>query len=215
MGNHTSKYELLSLMPQQKPFAVCSPHFCMPTETRLSIQEKVSWSGDDFKVKDASGTVWFWCDGKAFSLVRDKKVLLDASGQPVLNIKDRISFPHKGFSIYVGGHSERKVAHISQKMQMTGATILIDVTLLDGRQTQLVIKGSYAAFSAFIFAGHPRSGGQLLAKISRQPSIFGTILERDRYVLQVAPGVDVAFMVALCIVLDEAERDGDKVGSTV
>lgn len=99
------------------PICATEPRFCLPQNVQLRLREKLfSLSGDDFKITEAStGTVYFQCQGRTFSL-REKKVLRDNVGIPVLNMKEQlISFTDK-FKVYAGEHSEREICKFNTKL---------------------------------------------------------------------------------------------------
>lgn len=91
MGADQSAFEQ-PLYPQQIRICATEPRFCLPQNVQLRLREKFfSFSGDDFKISDAVNTsiVYFQCEGRAFSL-REKKVLRDNMGVPVLNMKEKL-----------------------------------------------------------------------------------------------------------------------------
>jgi hypothetical protein len=74
------------------PVAVVSPQFCAPYVVPLTVTKKaISLSDGDFTVTDANGAVVLRVKGAIFS-VRHRRVLLDAAGQPILSMQEKVSF---------------------------------------------------------------------------------------------------------------------------
>jgi hypothetical protein len=72
------------------PVAVVSPQFCAPYVVPLTVTKKaISLSDGDFTVTDANGAVVLRVKGVIFS-VRHRRVLLDAAGQPILSMQEKV-----------------------------------------------------------------------------------------------------------------------------
>ncbi|KEP45199.1 tubby C 2 protein, partial [Rhizoctonia solani 123E] len=73
----------------------------------------------------------------------------------------------------------------------------------DGREVVFDLRGSFFDRSAEITCN-----GQPIARISREFMNAGELLfDQQTYYLTVAPGVDVAMMVALCVCMDEKQNE--------
>ncbi|GJS39434.1 LURP-one-related 10-like protein, partial [Tanacetum coccineum] len=69
------------------PSAIVSPHFLAPYPVDLTMVRKLmSLSDGNFAVTDVNGNVMFKVKAKHFS-IRVRRVLLDASGVPVLSFQ--------------------------------------------------------------------------------------------------------------------------------
>ena len=76
--------------PAAAPVAVVSPQFCAPYVVPLTVTKKaISLSDGDFTVTDANGAVVLRVKGAIFS-VRHRRVLLDAAGQPILSMQEKV-----------------------------------------------------------------------------------------------------------------------------
>jgi len=85
--------------PAAAAVAVVSPQFCAPYVVPLTVTKKVaSLSGGDFTVTDPSGAVVLQFKGSVWS-VRNRRVLLDASRQPILTMHEKVSTPTRPRSI--------------------------------------------------------------------------------------------------------------------
>lgn len=76
---------------QVQGITVLNPQFVMAQPVQFKLKEKMfSWSGDDFKIMEATtGATWFKIKGKTFSL-SDKKEFLDAQGNTIATMKESI-----------------------------------------------------------------------------------------------------------------------------
>ncbi|KAL7751241.1 hypothetical protein RI367_003447 [Sorochytrium milnesiophthora] len=194
MGGSTSQYQNAPLASPLKPLAVFAPTFCLSHAVTLTVKQKVSLNGNEFSAKDADGRLWFRSDGRSFSW-SDKVVLYDANEQAVLNIKRKSTLWTNKYVMHVGAGSGQVVVNIVAPLTWGGASYRIAVTLRDGRCVDLSLKGSAWRYGAYIFMGHPREGGQLVAKIARTPGI----ISMDKFSIEAAPNVDIALLVVLTI----------------
>ena len=81
-----------ALAPAPAPVAVVSPQFCAPHVVPLTVTKKaISRSGRDFIVTDANGAEMLRVNGAIFS-VHDRRVLLDAAGQPLLSMREKVIY---------------------------------------------------------------------------------------------------------------------------
>jgi hypothetical protein len=72
------------------PVAVLAQQFCAACVVPLTITKKaLSLSDGDFTVTDANGGVVLRVKGAIFS-VRHRRVLVDAAGQPILTMADKV-----------------------------------------------------------------------------------------------------------------------------
>lgn len=72
------------------PVAVVSPQFCAPYVVPLTVTKKaISLSDGDFTVTDANGATVLQVKGAVFS-IRHRRVLLDAAGQPILTMLEKV-----------------------------------------------------------------------------------------------------------------------------
>ena len=70
--------------------AVISPRFCAPYPVDLAVVRKLlTVSEGNFAVTDVNGNIIFKIKGKLLS-IRDRRVLLDAAGNPVLTLQQKV-----------------------------------------------------------------------------------------------------------------------------
>jgi len=211
MGADVSAFENLQLQPSAEPICATEPRFCLPHPVQLRLREKYfSFSGDDFKISDAStGVVYFQCKGKVLS-IRDKKVLLDNQGVPVLNLQDKLLAFTDKYRVYAGSDSTRQICKFNSQITFLKAKISTSFTdIVTGRPRYLVLKGDWRDKRCVVYLGEPKQGGIPIGKIFRPLTGRTWALGVDDYILEIAPGVDIALMVIMCIALDEHQRDNN------
>ncbi|PWN99522.1 hypothetical protein FA09DRAFT_333817 [Tilletiopsis washingtonensis] len=181
------------LAPVPHPIGVL-PAFCQhQQQMALKIREhKVSLTGDDFSIKDAmTNQTIFKVDGKALSL-SGRKDVLDASGTKLFQVRKKHIAIH---TTYQGiGANDEVLFTVSSRMSL-GTKLEIKV---------LVLKGDFFDRNATITTKE----GVPVASIGRSFANAGQVLfDKQTYILNVAPGVDAALMVAVAICLDEKANE--------
>lgn len=151
--------------------------------------------------------IYFQCEGKAFSL-REKKVLLDNVGHPVCNLKEALFTLSDRFTLYAGQNSDQMICKIQTQLNFMKAKVSTAfVDKISGGQRYIVLKGDWLSKSCIIYLGEPKSGGIPIGKVYRPTLGRNLLLDKQDYYLDIAPGVDIALMVILCIALDEHAKD--------
>ncbi|KAG8685503.1 hypothetical protein FRC09_014702 [Ceratobasidium sp. 395] len=201
MGSAESALTSLPLAAQQVPLGVM-PKYAQNYELTLKLREKKwSMSGDSYAITDTQGRPYFKMEGHAFH-IRDKKTLMEANGQPVFNIQNKLLSIHHQYLVYNANQSTESepLFLVKSHFSLTGAKLDVTFTnAADGRQVVFELKGSFFDRNAEI-----TMGGQPVARITRQFMNAGELLfDQQTYFLTVAPGVDAAMMVALCVCMDE------------
>jgi len=209
MGSDQSSYEDVKVFPQTSPICGIEPRFCLPNPIKLRLREKIfSFSGDDFKICDADdGTLYFRCAGKTFSL-KDKKTLLDVNGQPVLNMKQPLMSLSDKYKIYAGANSDKELFTFKTERNYFKAKLAAFVkNPVNNSHHYLVLKGNWRDKKAVVFLGEPKQDGIPVAKVYRPLSGKSLFFGADEYLIEIAPGVDIALILSMCIALDEHQRD--------
>ncbi|KAG9118376.1 hypothetical protein FRC07_007131 [Ceratobasidium sp. 392] len=218
MGSAESALTALPLAPQSTALGVM-PKYAQNYELTLKLREKKwSLSGDSYAITDVQGRPYFKMEGHAFH-IRDKKsqslasqarlqttdghkALMQADGQPVFNIQNKLLSIHSQYLVYNAKQSTESepLFTVKSHFSLTGAKL--DVAFknaADGREVVFELKGSFFDRNAEI-----TMGGQPVARITRQFMNAGELLfDQQTYFLTIAPGVDAAMMVALCVCMDE------------
>ncbi|ORX52240.1 hypothetical protein BCR36DRAFT_582740 [Piromyces finnis] len=172
----------------------------------LVINTKLSLSSKDFTIKDVEGRDYFRCKGNSLNIT-DKKVLYDLYEIPILNIKNQLLSLKDKSTIYLGSNSEKVIATINQKNMMN----LNKYTLEFFNQAQdknefLDMKCNIMGSSCGIFYGKEKEGAPMVCKITRK--INASILSSEsNYYVEIAPGVDIALIVAATICFDQLKKE--------
>jgi len=198
MGSTPSESQHRPLHPQLEPIGVFTP-FIGQNEVTLTLKEKF-WSvtGGDGAVKDVDGSIMFRFNGRAKSL-HQKKVLLDAQDNEILNITDKLATLRRQFIIRSGSSSKDgpQVACVQTHFTLGTNMVVSFTNTADNMPLAFIIRGKWFQREAEICLG-----GLPVAHITRKPRGM-KILVPFTYYLTVAAGVDVALLVAVCYCVDQ------------
>lgn len=197
------------------PASVVDMGYCAPGQVALRVREKMySFTGQDkFTVMDDRGTIWFRMDAQMFSM-RDAKTLSDGAGRPVLTLRRKLWSIHGTCEIL--NASGQLVAAVKRTIWRLSPVLNIyvgpDASSRKGTGDYVV----NTKFPMLDFEVAPNVDGKpvILAHIHRLSYFCGdninfTMSEADRYSFSAQPGVDLALLVALCIILDEMREKRD------
>ncbi|CAE6507854.1 unnamed protein product [Rhizoctonia solani] len=184
MGSSGSTIEFSPLVPQNPPLGVM-PAYAQNYELTLKLREKrMSLSGDSFDITDPQGRPYFKMEGSTFSF-RDKKTLKQADGRPIFNIQNKLLTIHHRYLVYNANESTESepLFVIKGHFSLTGAKLDVEFkNAADGRPVVFDLRGSFFDRSELLF-------------------------DQQTYYLTIAPGVDAAMMVALCVCMDEKQNE--------
>ncbi|HZR38555.1 MAG TPA: LURP-one-related family protein [Ktedonobacteraceae bacterium] len=153
---------------------------------RYHLRERLWSLTEDFVVRDDAGNPVFEIRGKFFH-IGDNLVMYDRySGQELVQIKQQILSLLPSYNIYRNG---QHWAHVHEQIHLFGERFKIE-----GSNGMIFhVDGNLWNWDFNVVDNY----GNLMGRISRQLSLF-----RDSYAVDVAPGVDAPFIVALAIVLE-------------
>jgi uncharacterized protein YxjI len=160
---------------------------------RYQVQEALFSVGADFWVTDEQGNRAFLVDGKAFRL-RETLEIQDASGAVLATVRKRLIALADSLDIERDG----AVVATVRKQLFSPLRHRSVVELADGGE--LVATGSVLDKEFEISAG-----GQVLARVSR-----AWFRLRDTYGVDIAPGQDEVFLLAVAVALDRIHHDQDR-----
>jgi len=192
-----------------KPIIGVERRFVFQQPVTLYLDEKYSFSGDDFSIKDSNGTSYFKCKGKTFSL-RDKKVLYDLYDKPILNIQENAFFGH-GIKIYSGKSTDNMLGSISRKSLLKKNKYQYSFfNLATNENDVLDIKCDFIGCSCGIFYGKEKEGAPMICSITKTKQLFSFANGHDHYQIRIAPNVDASLMVALTLCYDELKHESEE-----
>ncbi|KAL6595120.1 hypothetical protein ACP70R_048223 [Stipagrostis hirtigluma subsp. patula] len=190
------------------PVAVVSPQFCAPYVVPLTVAKKaISLSDGDFTVTDANGAVVLRVKGAIIS-VRHRRVLLDAAGQPLLTMVEKVFSMHNRWEVYRGDSTNSSdLLFTAKKTSIIQLKTEMDVFLAGNTAEQVCdfkIKGSYFERSCAFYLGNTNT---MIAQMARKFTVSNVLLGKDTFGVTVFPHVDYVFIAALVVILDEIHRD--------
>ncbi|MQM10266.1 hypothetical protein Taro_043160 [Colocasia esculenta] len=188
--------------------AVVGPQFCAPYPVDLTVTKKaLSITDGDFAVTDINGNVVFRVKG-VFLSIRDRRVLLDAAGNPLISMQQKVLTAHRRWQVFRGESSDEKdLLFSAKKSHLIQFKTELDVFLAANTKEDVCdfkVKGSYFERSCTVYLGDSNT---IVAQMSRQYKVKNIILGKDTFGVTVYPNVDYAFIVALVVILDEINKD--------
>lgn len=152
------------------------------------MREKLVAFGNDFVIETAGGVPAFRVDGKALRL-RNTIQLLDRSGRPLYRVQERVVRVRDTMVIQRGGRGGQTVATI-QKALVTPLRDRFDVKVAGG--PPLHVQGNVVDHEYTI----TRQGAPVATVSKRWFRV------RDTYGVEVMPGEDDAFVLAVAAAID-------------
>ncbi|XP_028764579.1 protein LURP-one-related 15-like [Neltuma alba] len=191
------------------PIAVIGPQYCAPYPVDLSVVEKVmSISDGNFVVADMQGNVVFKVKGSLLTL-RDRRVLIDAAGNPIVTLRRKIMTAHDRWQAFRGESTEEKdLIFQLKRSSLIQFKTKLDVFLANNTKEEVCdfkIKGSWLERSCIVYAGESDT---IVAQMHKKHTVQSVLIGKDNFMVTVYPNVDYAFIVALIVILDEINEDG-------
>ncbi|XP_076922548.1 protein LURP-one-related 15-like [Bidens hawaiensis] len=191
---------------------IVSPNFLAPYPVDLVIVKKLLFLSDgNFAVTDVNGNVMFKVKGKHISL-RDRRVLLDAAGVPILSFREQLISVHKRWVVFRGDSSDSKdIIFNAKQSSLIQFKTSLDVFLGNNEKENVCdfkVKGSWLDRSCTIYAG---DGNTIVAQMHKKHTVQSITLGKDTFAVTVYPNVDYAFIVALVVILHEINEDKNDV----
>ncbi|CAN9207104.1 unnamed protein product [Alternaria alternata] len=193
-----------SLAPAPQPIGVFPQFLAAGPETLVLKEKVISLSGDSFSIKLANGTPVLQVEGKVMSLTGRKK-MFDMQGNHLCSIVKEHFHLHSTY--VVESAKGDKIMEVKSSFKLLGSKATATFTSSNGKQEVLTMRGNFFDTQADIL--DEAQGGLVVARIDRKilsgkDIFFG----QQTYGVQIAPGVDMALIAALCICLDEKNNEG-------
>ncbi|KAK9920298.1 hypothetical protein M0R45_028856 [Rubus argutus] len=188
--------------------AIISPQFCTPYPFDLGIVRKVLTITDgNFVVTDVNGNTVFKVRGAHLSL-RDRRVLLDAAGYPIVTLRKKLRSAHERWQVFRGDSTELSNLVFSVKQSsMVQMKTKLDVFLANNTREyapDFKVKGSWLERSCVVYAGNSST---IIAQMHKKHTVSSVLFGKDNFMVTVYPGIDYAFIVALIVILDEINAE--------
>ncbi|KAL6704126.1 hypothetical protein ACN47E_008789 [Coniothyrium glycines] len=194
---------MAALAPVPQPIGVFPQFFATGPETLVLKEKVISLTGDSFSVKLANGTPILQVEGKVMSISGRKKVT-DMQGNHLFSIVKEHLHIHTTFAVEKA--SGEKVMEVKSSFKLLGSKASATFTSQSGKAETLVMRGNWFDTTADIV--DEAQGGVVVARIDRKLlSGKDVFFGQQTYAVSVAPGVDMALVAALCIILDEKNNE--------
>ncbi|KAF5747661.1 protein LURP-one-related 15-like isoform X1 [Tripterygium wilfordii] len=141
----------------ENPVVVIGQQFIATYPVDLVIKSKWSPTEGNFGVTDVNGAVIFSIKGKFFS-IHDRRILLDATGHPLVSLKQKVLSAHRRWQVFRGGdegHDKDLVFSVRKSSFMQFKTEL-SVFLANNTKEEVPdfkVKGSWLETSCTIYLG--------------------------------------------------------------
>ncbi|XP_072994866.1 protein LURP-one-related 10-like [Typha latifolia] len=189
----------------QNSAAVLGQQFCLPYPVQLTVSKKAHCVTDcDLTVTDVNGVVIFKVREELLTL-RDRRVLLDGIGNPVVTMKKKLWTTHERWRVFRGESSEESDFVFSVK-KASGLRVKFDVFLaanINEEPCDFRIKGNFFDRECTIYRGTTNS---IIAQVSREHTGANATRGKEAFGVTVHPNFDYAFVVALVVVLEGIYR---------
>ncbi|KAL5716444.1 hypothetical protein ACHQM5_018133 [Ranunculus cassubicifolius] len=197
-----------SFYPPVNHISVISPQFCAPYPVDLTAKKKLLTITDgNFSVRDVNGNFRFKVKGAMLSL-RKERVLLDAAGNPLVSISQKMFSLHSRWEVHRGDSSSDKDHLFSvRKSSMLQFKPHLDVFLASNTKEHVrnfKIKGDWLGNSSVISLGE---SSNIVAQIHKKYNLQSVMLGKDTFMVTVYSHVDYAFIVSLFVILNEINQD--------
>ncbi|KAJ4978878.1 hypothetical protein NE237_009658 [Protea cynaroides] len=196
--------------PMSNTVTVVGPHFCSPYPVDLTIVSEGLSVRDNFAVTDVKGNIVFKVKGSLFN-IRDRHILLDANGNPVLSMQQKIMSAHMRWEVFRGESSDSKdLLFSTKKPTIFQMKTKLDAFLAANTKEEVCdfkIKGSWSERSCTIYLGE---SSNVIAQMHKKQQWF----KKDRFMVTVYPNIDYAFIVALIVILNDINKRKQTVMAT-
>jgi len=161
---------------------------------RYHMRER-AWSlTEAFIIRDDASNVVLEVRGKFFHIGDDLVMFDRYSGQEVVHIKQRVLSLLPRYEIYRNGQAW---ADVHEQFRLFGERFKVE----GGNGMVFHVDGDVWNWNFTISDAY----GNLMGNVGRQFSLF-----RDSYAVDVAPGVDAPFVIALAIVLEMVKEHHER-----
>ncbi|XP_010490512.1 PREDICTED: protein LURP-one-related 15 [Camelina sativa] len=194
--------------PGPQAGVIVDPRYCAPYPVDLTIVRKMmSLTDGNFAITDVNGNLLFKVKEPVFGL-HDKRILLDASGTPVVTLREKMVSMHDRWQVFRGGSTEqRDLLYTVKRSSMLQLKTKLDVFLghnKDEKRCDYRVKGSWLERSCVVYAGESDA---IVAQMHRKHTVQSVFLGKDNFSVTVYPNVDYAFIASLVVILDDVNRE--------
>ncbi|KAK3326800.1 tubby C-terminal-like domain-containing protein [Apodospora peruviana] len=190
------------LAPSPQPVGIFGPYIARETVTLVLREKVMSLTGDSFEIKMQNGQPLMRVEGKLMS-ISGRKSVTDLNGNHLFDLVKKHLHIHATF--VAEDKSGKELLTVKSGFTLLGSKATATFTSLNGVATTLKMKGNWFDSAAEIV---DEATGAVVARIDRKLLSGRDILfGQQTYALTVAPNVDMALMVAMCIAMDEKNNE--------
>uniref|UniRef100_A0A0G4HPF7 Phospholipid scramblase n=1 Tax=Chromera velia CCMP2878 TaxID=1169474 RepID=A0A0G4HPF7_9ALVE len=184
----------------------------------LMKEKKCSCTGDDFKIKNAlTQETVYTIEGRGCAC-GEPKILSTDRGEGIFVMKKDLcpAMCKQTHRVYLSQMKDINVTPDTEKVQIIRECacfgpcqqlIQCDTTDSSGRPVKLMLFADCCAFNAVVFWGDPKEGGLPVATVARKYGAKDFFLDKQNYLVTVAPGMDIAAAIAMAVAFDEGFND--------
>ncbi|KAG5935597.1 hypothetical protein E4U53_000408 [Claviceps sorghi] len=193
----------MAQLPQvTQPIGIFQNFIAKTTETLILKEKVMSVTGDSFDITNVHGTPFMKIKGRYMSM-SGRKSVYDMAGNHLYDIVKEHFHLHATYA--AEDPNKNKILTVKSSIRFTGSRATAQFRSFNGTDETLVMTGNWLATVADIQCERT---GATVARIDRKRFNARELLaNRQTYSLVVAPGVDMALMVALCVALDEKNNE--------
>ncbi|KAI4338977.1 hypothetical protein MLD38_023973 [Melastoma candidum] len=189
---------------------IVGPQYCLPYPIDVGIVKKVMTISDgNFVVTDGNGNILFKVKGVLPTFIHERRVMMDAMGNPVVTLRRKFMTAHYRWQVFRGESTEQNDMLFSAK---TSSILYLKTKLhvfLANNVTEDVcdfrVEGSWFDRSCVVYLGETST---VVAQMKRKHTVGSVLIGKDNYMVTVHPNIDYAFMVAVIVILDEINHTG-------
>ncbi|KFK40277.1 hypothetical protein AALP_AA3G354200 [Arabis alpina] len=194
--------------PPQPVVMIVDPKYCGPDTVDMAIVRKLlKLKSGNFDITDVNGNMLFTVNDPVFG-IRDKRILLDGSGYPVLTFREKIRTLHHRWKVFRGGSTDkRNLLYTVKKSSMVQFKTKLNVFLSNNRDEKICdfrVKGTWSEDSCIVYAGETDT---IIAQMDKKDTVRSMLFGKDNFLVTVSPNVDYAFIASLIVILDDVNRD--------
>ncbi|KAJ9160383.1 hypothetical protein P3X46_025790 [Hevea brasiliensis] len=178
--------------------------FCVPYPVELVIKKKDHGFFDTrFEVQDVNGNLFLQVDG-FYRNFQKKRIMRDPAGFLILTMREKVLTSRNRWLVHQGESSERNDLLFSvQRSHPFQVKTRLDVSLASNINEDISnfqVVGCYSSQSCKVY-----KDDTLVAEVNHKFTWGSFLGGSDKFRVQVYPGVDYAFIVALVIIFSEID----------
>ncbi|KAF2840239.1 hypothetical protein M501DRAFT_1049268 [Patellaria atrata CBS 101060] len=180
---------------------IFKPFIAQKSET-LILTERFGLSGDSFRIQNLEGRPILQVEGKV-ATISGRKIVRDMAGNELFHIRKKHLALFQTF--YAEDSKGERFFEVKGKFALLGSKAVGTFRGFSGEEHRLTMEGNWLNSKADIV---DEATGKTVATINRKRwNARDLIGGQQTYQVTIAPGMDMALIVAMCIMLDERRNE--------